>query len=86
MTCSLDATLLPLKPQAVTLEGRNVRLDPLDLDRDTAALYAMMNGQPITLGDRHVDAYDADALIWRWMFAGPFASVDEMRRLSEKAG
>jgi RimJ/RimL family protein N-acetyltransferase len=72
-------TTLPLKPQGVTLEGRKVHLDPLDLDRDTAALFAVKNGQPITLGDRHADAYDADLLIWRWMFGGPFASADEMR-------
>ena len=76
--------LLPLKPQPVTLEGRKVRLVPLDLDRDTAALYALNNGQPITLSDRHVDAYDADALIWRWMFGGPFANTDEMRAYLKK--
>jgi RimJ/RimL family protein N-acetyltransferase len=70
---------LPLKPQGVVLEGRKVRLDPLDLDRDTAALFAVKNGQPITLGDRHVDAYDADVLIWRWMFGGPFATADDLR-------
>ncbi len=75
---------LPVKPQAVTLEGRKVRLDPLDLDRDTAALYAVNNGQPITLDNRHVDAYDADALIWRWMFGGPFASVDDMHAYLKK--
>src|SRR4051812_28583148 len=63
---------LPLKPNAVTLEGRLVRLVPLDVARDTAALFALMDGTPITLGERHVEAYDADALIWRWLFAGPF--------------
>ncbi len=63
---------LPLKPSAVTLEGRLVRLVPLDVVRDTAALFALMDGTPITLGERHVEAYDADALIWRWLFAGPF--------------
>ncbi len=64
--------MLPLKPDAVTLEGRLVLLVPLDVERDTAALFAVMNGVPITLGERHVEAYDADALIWRWLFAGPF--------------
>ncbi len=69
---------LPLKPAAVTLEGRRVRLTPLDIDRDAAALYAVMNGSPITLGERRIGAYDPDELIWRWMFGGPFASLGEM--------
>lgn len=63
---------LPLKPDAVTLEGRLVRLAPLDVERDAAALFPMMDGTPVTLGQRHVEAYDADALIWRWMAGGPF--------------
>lgn len=68
---------LPVKPDAVTLEGKRVRLMPLDIERDAAALYAVTDGSPITLGDRHVDAYDADELIWRYLFAGPFASPDD---------
>jgi RimJ/RimL family protein N-acetyltransferase len=67
---------LPLKPNQVTLEGRRVRLRPLDVQRDAGALHAMTNGSPIKLGERHVDAYDADALIWRYMFGGPFDDLD----------
>lgn len=63
---------LPLKPQAVTLEGRYVHLKPLDLARDVDALFAVCNGQPITSGSRSVGAYDADERIWRYMFSGPF--------------
>jgi RimJ/RimL family protein N-acetyltransferase len=66
-------TELPVKPAVVKLEGRIVRLEPVDIDCDTPPLFAMTNGSPITLGERHVDAYDADALIWRWLFGGPFA-------------
>ncbi len=69
---------LSLKPAPVTLTGRYVRLEPLDLARDLEALYAVSNGQPTTLGDRSVEAYDADALIWRFMHGGPFASADEL--------
>ena len=76
--------MLPLKPQNVTLEGHKVRLDPLDLDRDTGALFAVTNGQPITFGERHVDAYDADVLIWRYMFGGPFASAGDLRAYLKK--
>ena len=72
-------TALPVKFAPVTLAGRFVRLEPLDLDRDVDALYAVSNGQPTRLGDREVSAYDADALIWRYMPVGPFADVDAMR-------
>ena len=65
--------VLPLKPAAVTLTGRVVELRPLDLARDAAALHAVSNGEPATLGERSVGAYDADATIWRYMLAGPFA-------------
>jgi RimJ/RimL family protein N-acetyltransferase len=71
---------LPLKPAPVTLEGKIVRLVPLDLARDLEALYAVSNGQPATLGDRSIEEYDADALIWRYMGSGPFASADEMAK------
>ena len=67
---------LPLKPASVALEGQRVRLVPLDIDRDAAGLYLMTNGSPITLGDRHIDAYDPDLLIWRYMFGGPFADLN----------
>ncbi len=68
------AASLPLKPASVVLEGRFVRLEPFDLTRDLEALYAVSNGQPVTVGERSVGAYDADALIWRYMFKGPFES------------
>ncbi len=69
--------VLPSKPAAVTLHGRLVRLEPTLVERDAAALYAMTDGSPITLGSRHLDAYDADEWVWRYMFAGPFASLGE---------
>src|SRR5262245_10867935 len=69
---------LPLKPAPVTLSGSVVRLAPLDLARDVPALFAVSNGQPATLGNRTIAAYDADQLIWRYMPGGPFASVDDL--------
>jgi RimJ/RimL family protein N-acetyltransferase len=68
---------LPLKPDTITLEGRFIRLVPYDEARDAEALYTVSNGSAITLGDRYVDAYDADELIWRWMFKGPFSTFTE---------
>lgn len=68
---------LPLKPEPVTLTGRIVRLEPFKAQSHLEALYAVSNGSPITLGARSVGAYDAEELIWRYMFAGPFASLDD---------
>ena len=64
---------LPLKPAPVTLTGGIVELRPLDLAEDVPKLFPISNGQPARLGEREVAAYDADALIWRFMSGGPFA-------------
>ncbi|MBX3085662.1 MAG: GNAT family N-acetyltransferase [Anaerolineae bacterium] len=68
--------LLPVKPDPVTLEGRFVILKPMDLARDLEPLYAVSNGQPAQLGERKIDAYDAEMLIWRYLFGGPFDNID----------
>jgi RimJ/RimL family protein N-acetyltransferase len=67
---------LPLKPAPVTLTGAIVQLRPLDLASDVPTLFAISNGQPARLGEREVEEYDADALIWRFMGGGPFADAD----------
>jgi RimJ/RimL family protein N-acetyltransferase len=72
---------LPLKPDPVVLTGAHVALRPLDLERDVAALHAVSNGQPARLGDRSVEAYDPEMIVWRYMGAGPFASADELGRV-----
>jgi RimJ/RimL family protein N-acetyltransferase len=66
---------LSLKPAPIVLTGRSVRLEPLIVERDGPPLFEFSNGSPITLGERSVEVYDADALIWRYMFNGPFASL-----------
>jgi RimJ/RimL family protein N-acetyltransferase len=55
----------------VTLPGRFVRLAPLEVERDAEALYAVGNGQPIDLAGRFYPAYDADELVWRYLFQAP---------------
>src|SRR4051812_39328872 len=70
---------LPVKPADVVLTGEKVVLRPLDLDQHVEALFAVSSGAPVAVGDRRVDAYDADALIWRWMKAGPHADVAALR-------
>jgi len=71
--------MLPTKFAPAAMTGAVVRLEPLDLDRDVDALYAVSNGQPARLGDREIPAYDADAMIWRYMPVGPFADADALR-------
>lgn len=75
---------LPLKPAPITLAGRYVCLLPLDLIQHTAPLYALTNGQPARLGTKSISAYDADALIWRWMFSGPFPTQADFAAYLEK--
>lgn len=67
-------TALPRKPAATTLSGRRVVLEPLDLGADLEGLFAVSSGERFALGERSVDRYDAEARIWRYMAAGPFAT------------
>lgn len=67
---------LPLKPEPVTLQGRFVRLVPLSVDRDSGGLYAVSNGASYSVGDKSIDAYDAEERIWRFMQNGPFATPE----------
>lgn len=70
---------LPRKPAPVTLSGSIVRLTPLDLDRDVEQLHLVSNGQAARVGDRAIDRYDAESLIWRYLSAGPFATTADLR-------
>ena len=78
-TLQLQARIsLPRKPAAPTLRGQLVTLRPLRLPEDLATLHAVSCGAAAQLGDRKRAAYDADALIWRYMFAGPFEDAAEL--------
>jgi len=68
-------SLLPDKPNPIKLVGNYVRLEPLVIDRDAMPLFEVSNGSASALGERKVDAYDANDLIWRYMFDGPFENV-----------
>jgi RimJ/RimL family protein N-acetyltransferase len=69
---------LPVKPAPVTLEGRYIHMRPLDLERDKAALFAVSNGQAISVGDYSTEAYDNELYIWRYLSPDPFNSPDEL--------
>ena len=64
---------LPRKPAPVALAGARVTLRPLDPARDAAPLHAVSCGRAIEIGERAIGDYDPDAMIWRYMSAGPFA-------------
>lgn len=68
---------LPVKPAAIKLEGRYVRLEPYDMARHLEPLYAISNGSAFSFGDQVIPSYDPDETIWRWMFAGPFLTLDD---------
>jgi RimJ/RimL family protein N-acetyltransferase len=68
---------LPLKPEPISITGRYISLKPTDLERDGERLHAISSGQPATLGDHSIDAYDADERIWRYMFSGPFETFED---------
>ncbi len=70
---------LPLKPAAVTLVGRFVRLEPLSLSH-APALHRHSNGSPIELAGRSFPAYDPDELIWRYLFVEPFVDFAGFER------
>lgn len=69
---------LPLKPAPVVLTGDRVILAPLDVERDVEHLHVISNGRPTRVGDRQVDAYDPDEVIWRYMSGGPFATSADL--------
>jgi RimJ/RimL family protein N-acetyltransferase len=79
------ARRLPLKPAPATLAGKFVRLEPLVVDRDAAQLHAVSNGSPIDLAGRAHAAYDTDALIWRYLFNGPFANLTDFSQYLQEA-
>lgn len=79
LTTTLERrTQLPEKPAPVMLYGKDVRLEPLVVERDAPCLFEMSNGSALKLGDRLMNAYDADELVWRYMFDGPFNNVEEL--------
>lgn len=71
-------TQLPEKPASISLLGKYVRLEPLVIERDAQRLFEISNGSALMLGNRSINPYDADELIWRYMFDGPFKNVDEL--------
>lgn len=78
LTTTLDKrTSLPEKPSLIHLKGQFVRLEPLIIKRDAQPLFEMSNGSALQLGERSIQAYDSEELIWRYLFDGPFENLDK---------
>lgn len=76
LTTVLDRrSSLSEKPMSIHFNGQHVRLEPLIIKRDAKPLFDMSNGSAIQLGNRFIEAYDSEELIWRYMFDGPFESL-----------
>jgi RimJ/RimL family protein N-acetyltransferase len=73
-------TALPAKPDVGVVRTERLVVRPYD-PADAPELFAISNGDPVTRMGRSVDAYDADALVWRFMHAGPFAEPAELHAL-----
>lgn len=66
------ALLIPPFPEFVN--GEKVRLEPLCPQRHAPALFKASNG---TGPHGEPNAYDAEALIWRFMFGGPYENFED---------
>lgn len=71
-------TQLPEKPAPVTLSGKYIRLEPLIVERDAQRLFEISNVSALKLCGRSINSYDADELVWRYMFDGPFNNVEDL--------
>jgi RimJ/RimL family protein N-acetyltransferase len=77
-------TALTRRLPPVSLTGQFVRLEPLDAAAHAPALFQVTNGAAISLGGRTVDPYDAEQLVWRYLAAGPFATLAEFTQYCER--
>jgi len=68
------APLIPLFPAG--MEGSHISLEPLKLSH-AADLHAASNGSG---PNGEPNQYDPDAVIWRYMFGGPYKSLDSFTR------
>lgn len=69
---------LPRKPAPVVLTGPRVTLRPLALPGDAIPLHAVSDGRPLDLGALHVDGYDPDRSVWRYLSGGPFPDANAL--------
>ena len=69
---------LPVKPAPCVLNGKQVRLEPLVPDRDVPTLFELTRGDALDVGSRHIEAFDPETWIWRYLAYGPYQKPEEM--------
>jgi RimJ/RimL family protein N-acetyltransferase len=71
---------IPLEPGLGEVRTERLVIRPYARD-DAEELFAIANGDAVTRMGRSIEAYDADALVWRFMQLGPFADADGLHEL-----
>ncbi len=76
---------LPAKPDVGEVRSRRLLLRAYTA-ADSGELFAISDGSPVARMGRPVGAYDPDALVWRYMHAGPFESSAELDAFHSAVG
>src|SRR3990167_2222699 len=71
--------ILPHKPVVQKLVGKYVSLELFNVERDAKLLWERTNGSPCSLGSKHVDSYDAEEVVWRYMFNSPQSDFEAFK-------
>ncbi|MBS1956572.1 MAG: GNAT family N-acetyltransferase [Cyanobacteria bacterium SZAS-4] len=71
--------VLPVKMDPVSLVGTKLRLVPLDVARDAAALFAVSNGSAISMDGVEIAAYDPETVVWQYMNSSPYKNLDAFK-------
>jgi len=69
---------LPTKPAEVTLVGPTITLLPVDPARHAGDLHRLTNGQELEFAGRRIPSYDSEAVVWRFLFGGPFVEARDL--------
>lgn len=68
----------------VILQGRKIRLEPYNSQRDSEVLFSRLNGEPYSLGPKKIEAYDSNNLIWKLFPGGPFNTLQDLQDYVQK--
>ena len=82
----LSQRSLPLKPSPIILVGTYIKLTPFDPERDASILYSISNGNPYQIGDKSIEKYDCNSVIWKNLMSGPYFSEEEFYAYYKERG
>ena len=61
-----------------SIQGKSIKLIPLDLELHIPILFRLSNGSPITIDDISIPEYDPDEVIWKYTLIFKFSSESSM--------